>query len=213
MTVFGMALLLGFSAQSAAPAATVTFQYRNAALDPSAYTLAIHEDGTGRYQSKPGPAAGPDSAGLDREVTLGPPLRAQMFAAARHNRLFATECTAKASHVAYTGDKTFTYQGPEGSGSCTFNYARAAQLQALASSLIAVARTLEEGRKLEGLLAHDKLGLDAEVEELSAEQADDRALELGNIAPVLHAIAADEQVLHRTRTRAQTLVDEASASR
>lgn len=216
MTLFGAALLAGLAAQAAAsPAqqgATVTFQYTNTALDPSAFTLVAREDGTGHYQSKPGAAVGPEAPGLDRDVALSAALRAQLFAAARHNHLFAAECAAKASHVAYTGDKTFSYQGPEGTGSCTFNYARAAPLQMLTSSLIAVARTLEEGRKLQALLAHDKLGLDAEVGELAAEQADGRALELGNITPVLHAIAADEQVLHRTRTRAQTLVDEASAS-
>ncbi len=216
MNLLAAALLLGFHAQAAAagpPAATVTFQYTNAGLDPSAYTMIIHEDGTGHYQSKPGSAAPPDSMGLDRDVTLGEPLRMQLFAAARHNHLFAAECAAKASHVAYTGDKTFTYVGPEGTGSCTFNYARAAPLQALASSLIAVARTLEEGRRLESLLAHDKLGVDAEIEELGNEQADGRALEMQNIAPVLHAIAADEQVLHRTRMRAQALIDEAAKAR
>ena len=213
--LFGPALLLGWNAQAAAAAgpsaATVTFQYANAGLDPSAYTLVIHEDGTGHYQSKPGAAAPPDSSGLDRGVAIGQPLRTQIFAVARHNHLFATECAVKAGHVAYTGDKTFSYQGPEGTGSCTFNYARAAPLQALASSLIAVARTLEEGRKLESLLAHDKLGVDAEIEELGNEQADGRALEIANIAPVLRAIAADEQVLHRARTRAQALIDEAAA--
>ena len=218
MTLLGAALLLGFAGQAgAAPAASqsaaVTFVYSDAALDPSTFTLVTREDGTGHYQSKPGAAAGPDQPGLDRDVALSAALRAQLFTAARRNHLFATECAVKASHVAYTGDKTFSYRGPEGAGSCTFNYAHAAALQALASSLIAVSRTLEEGRKLESLLAHDKLGVDAEVEELASEQTDGRALELENIAPVLRAIAADEQVLHRTRTRAQTLLDGASSPR
>lgn len=216
MTVAGLVLLLPLALQAgtaAAPGATVTFVYTNAALDPSTFTLVTREDGKATYQSKPGPAAGPETRGLDRDAVLGTALRAQLFAAARHDHLFATDCSLKNSHVAYTGDKTFSYQGAEGAGSCTFNYARIPALQSLASSLIAVARTMEEGRKLETLLAHDKLGVDAEMEELASEQADGRALELENIAPILHAIVADDGVLNRTRTRAQTLLDEAAKPR
>ncbi len=79
-------------------------------------------------------------------------------------------------------------------------------MQAASGSLIAVANTLEEGRKLELLLAHDKLGLDAEMETLITEQADGRAQDFQNIAPILQAIAGNEEVLHRTRAWAQQLL-------
>ena len=196
--------------------ATVSFQFDNPALQPARYSLVMAEDGAGRYRSEGGgasSAAAPDEAAsaaaaqpLDRAITLAEPLRKQWFAAARKNRLFAVECDTKRDKIAFTGNKTLSYTGPEGAGSCTFNYARDPRLQQLADSLIAVANTLEEGRKLELLLSHDKLGLDAEVELLGAEQADGRALELENIAPVLHAIAGNVEVLHRTRSRAEALL-------
>ena len=202
------------SAQSSGPTgtqapsqqATVTFRFSNPALQPPAYSLEIHEDGTGRYRSQGGGASPAEAQPLDRAVTLAEPLRTELFAFARHNHFFAVECSIKGGHVAYTGDKTFSYQGPEGAGSCTFNYSRNAQLQTMAGSLIAVATTLEEGRRLESLLTHDKLGLDAEMDLLVTEQADGRALDFQNIAPVLTSIAGDEEVLHRTRTRAQVLL-------
>ncbi len=185
--------------------ATVSFQFDNPALQPPRYSLVMAEDGTGRYHSEAvGVAAATQP--LDRAITLAAPLRKQWFAAARKNRLFAVECDTKRDKIAFTGNKTLSYTGPEGAGSCTFNYARDPKLEQLAGSLIAVANTLEEGRKLESLLSHDKLGLDAEVELLGEEQADGRALELENIAPVLHAIAGNEEVLHRTRSRAEALL-------
>ncbi len=197
-------------AQTGTQGATITFHFSNPALQPSAYTLEIHEDGSGRYRSEGGSPAGsaasPEAQPLDRSMTLAEPLRGQLFQLAHRNHLFATECSIKGGHVAYTGDKTFRYAGADGEGSCTFNYSRIAPLQGMAGSLMAVANTLEEGRRLESLLLHDKLGLDAEMETLSAEQADGRALDFQNIAPVLNSIAADEEVLHRTRTRAQLLL-------
>ena len=201
---------------AAAQQATITFHFSNPALQPPAYTLELHEDGTGHYQSEgsgspPAGTASLEAQPLDRAITLAEPLRTELFQLARRNHLFATECSIKGGHVAYNGDKTFRYQGPEGTGSCTFNYSRNAQLQAMAGSLISVSNTLEEGRKLELLLMHDKLGLDAEMELLATEQADGRALDFQNIAPVLTSIAGDEEVLHRTRARAQALLSDRPA--
>ncbi len=210
-------------AQTSARPATVSFQFENPALQPARYSLVVAEDGAGRYRSEAAagsavaPAAGSVTTGaprpLDRAITLSDPLRGQLFAEARRDHLFAAPCDAKRDKVAFTGNKTLRYSGPEGEGSCTFNYTRDARIEQLADSLISVANTVEEGQKLELLLAHDKLGLDAAMEQLAAEQADGRVLELQNIAPVLHAIAGNEEVLHRTRGRAEALLAIAATGR
>ncbi len=143
---------------------------------------------------------------MDRDIAITGPLRAQLFAAAHKNKLFAIPCDSGRKNLAFTGNKTLRYTGPEGQGSCTFNYAKSQQITELSDSLIAVATTLEEGSKLELLLLHDKLGLNAEIDVLMDEQAGGRALELGNIAPVLQAIAADPDVLNHTRSSARALL-------
>ncbi len=189
--------------------ATVTFAFSNPALQPARYSLVIREDGTGHYHSEPGSAPVQDGSvaqPFDRDITLGGPIRAQLFALARKDHFFARECDSKRSNLAFTGTKTLTYAGPEGAGSCSFNHGREAQLDQAANSLIAVATTLEEGRKLALLLQHDRLGLDAEVELLAGEEAGGRALALENIAPVLHAIANSDEVMHHTRSRAEALL-------
>ncbi len=203
-------LLLALAWPASAPAqATLTFTFENPALQPAQYTLAIHEDGTGTYRSTPGaaPVEGPlQPEPLDRPITIPDPLRTRLFALARKNHLFAAPCDYGNSKVAFTGHKTLAYTGPEGTGSCTFNYARSQQIGQAAEDLIAVANTLEEGRRLQLLLQHDKLGLNAEMDTLADEQSSGRAQALGNIAPLLRAIAADPEVLNHTRSRAEALL-------
>ncbi len=203
-----LALLLAGPAFAQAPA-TVEFTFDNPALQPAHYTLLVHEDGTGHFHSEPGAAPVPGALQpepLDRDVIVNGPLRTQLFTVARKNKLFATQCDSGHKNLAFTGNKTLRYTGPEGQGSCTFNYAKNQQISEIADSLIAVATTLEEGRKLQLLLAHDKLGLNAEMDILTEQQAGGRALEIGNIAPVLQAVAADPEVLNHTRSSARALL-------
>lgn len=188
----------------AAPGATVTFAFSNPALQPPRYSLLVHGDGTAHYHAEEGSTPPPE---FERDLRLDDRLRGRLDAAARKNKWFTAPCESKHSaKVAFTGNKTFTYAGPEGQGSCTFNYAQDAQLEQLSNDLIAVAATLEEGRKLETLLAHDKLGLETEVEMLGTQAAGGRALDLQNIAPVLRAIADSDGVMTHTRTRAAALL-------
>ena len=211
----GLAVVLALGASIAwgeAPPATITFTYSNPALEPGSYSLEIHEDGSGSYHSEPGRAASPRPP-FDRAIVVGGQLRSRLFAAARKHRLFATECAMHKGNLAFTGDKTLRYAGTEGSGSCAFIYARDAQLQILADQLIALGSTLEQGRQLELLLSHDKLGLDAAIGSLAEEQASGRAAEIENLLPVLHAIAANPEVLNRTRARTTALIAIGEASR
>lgn len=197
--------------------ARMQFTFEDAQLDPSNYTLVIFENGSGHYKSTPvsassGPAVdGGDPEGIapqpvDREIQIGEPLRSQFFELARSKRYFAITCEAPNSRVAFTGHKTLAYSGPDGQGSCTFNYSRDPQLNDLANQMMAVAYTLEEGRRLTVELAHSRLGLDAELEALQDAVNDRRALEIENIAPVLQAIGEDERVMNRARSRAQALL-------
>lgn len=192
--------LLLFYNHAFAQTATVTFTFDNPALVPPHYSIAMHEDGSAEYSQ---PATG-GTAPLTRPMTVSDPIRKQVFALARKNH-FTKPCDMK-QKTAFTGTKTLVYAGPDGAGSCTFNYSGDGQIEAAAGQLIAVANTLDEGRKLESLLAHDKLGLDAEMGILADEQADGRALDLENIAPVLRAISGDEEVLNRPRMRAEALL-------
>jgi hypothetical protein len=99
-----------------------------------------------------------------------------------------------------------SYTGPHGSGSCTFNYSRDKEIQTLGDSLEAVAETILEGARLELLLQHDRLGLDAEMEFLTEAVGDGRAQQVCAIQAILDRLAEDDSVLERVRKRARALL-------
>lgn len=190
----------------------IQFSFDNPKLDPSNYILVISENGSGRYKSNPASAApGGDPQEIvpqpvDRAIQIGEPLKSQLFNFARSKHFFAMTCETPNAHIAFTGTKTFSYAGSDGQGSCSFNYARDPQLNDLANQMMAVAYTLEEGRRLTVELEHSRLGLDTELEELQSAVTDHRAAEVENIADVLEAIANDERVMNRARNRARALL-------
>jgi hypothetical protein len=108
--------------------------------------------------------------------------------------------------VAFQGWKTLTYTGPQGQGSCTFNYSKDKEIQNLGDSLIAVAETILEGARLEVLLQHDRLGLDQEMEFLTEAVGDGQAQQICAIREILERLAQDDGVLERVRMRARALL-------
>ena len=99
-----------------------------------------------------------------------------------------------------------TYRGPDGSGSCTFNYSKDKEIQALGESFIAVAGAIVEGARLENLLQHDRLGLDKEMEYLTEASGDGRIQEICTIRGILKTLADDQEVMERVRKRARVLL-------
>ena len=108
--------------------------------------------------------------------------------------------------VAFQGTKHLSYAGPEGSGSCEFNYSKDKEIQALGESFLAVETTVISGARLEKLVQHDRLGVDQELENLVSAAHEGNAIEMGAIAETLSKIAGDEQVLERARRKARLLL-------
>ncbi len=189
--------------------AEIRFTVENPRLEPAVYSIDVFEDGTGRYTAHYTVSQDGDTPfqPVDRAIHIHDPLLSRMFSVARAHQFFAVECEAH-NHVAFTGKKSLAYTGPEGKGSCTFNYSHDPELNQLASDLMSVAFTLEEGTVLASEHLHDRLSLDAELEALQDAAQERRALELGNIAPELDSIANDDAVMNRARTRARALLVE-----
>jgi hypothetical protein len=190
----------------------IRFSFEHPQLDPSAYTLVVHEDGSGHYRSSPGPNSGPGldgygSAPAERDIVIRDPLLATLFQTARSHRFFAMECEATDIRIAFTGKKTVAYAGSDGSGQCTYNWSHDKELNQLADNLMAVAYTLYEGNRLTLEHTHSRLSLDSELQNLQDAAKDRRALEIENIAPVLEAIVSDPAVMNRARNRARALLN------
>jgi len=206
-----LAAAVTLSAQVPSPAsARIVYTFEHPQLQPARYTITIDESGAGRFASQPGPVSdtndGVFPTPVDRPIQLDDSLRAELFHYARTHGLFATGCTTTNSRLAFTGNKSFTYAGPDGAGSCTFVWAGDPVLQRISDELGAVAFTIEEGRRLDVEFRHDPLGLDAELESLQDAVKDRRAEDLPNIASQLQAIAEDQRVMDRARKRALALL-------
>jgi enoyl-CoA hydratase/carnithine racemase len=73
---------------------------------------------------------------------------------------------------------------------------------------LAIAYTIDEGRRLAFLHRYDRLGLDAEMISFGQELDAGRALELGTITPTLAAIADDTALIQRVRLKARKMLEQ-----
>jgi hypothetical protein len=207
-----VALAAPIAANSQTPAADPSFQvdFSNPGLSPAQWTLTLRPDGSGHFRSQAGKATGDGTQGIaapavDRDIQVSAAYAGRVFEAARHHRWFNEACESHLK-VAFQGWKTLTYAGPQGQGSCTFNFSRDKEIQDLGDSLEAVAETGLEGARLEVLLQHDRLGLDAEMEFLTEAAGDGRAQQICVISGILERLAQDDAVLERVRKRARMLL-------
>lgn len=196
----------------------VTFKFERPGLAVPRYTILLREDGTGRYQADEAvtsPSSQSSSAmqyaggkHIDRPMTLSPATTEKIFKTARALNFFNVECASKAKNIANTGDKTLSYSGSDGKGSCEYNYSDNKSVSTLTDMFLAIAFTMDEGRRLEFLHRYDRLGMDAEMTSLANEVQAGRAMELSTIAPTLDAIAGDGAVMQRVRLRAEKLLEQ-----
>ncbi len=203
-------------AQASAPQVAVfTIDYSNSGLNPSHWILALHRDGSGHFHAERGNMTPTkktfmDVGDEDRDVQLTKDFTAHVFQVAEQHNWFNEECQSKAK-VAFQGWKKLSYGGPEGQGSCTFNYSKDKDIQSLGESLMGVAETLHEGARLELLLQHDRLGLDREMEYISDSAKDGRLQQICTIRDILQRLANDEELLDRVRKRARNLLAKAGS--
>jgi hypothetical protein len=192
-----------------APDPVVRVDFLDDQLSPSRWTLTLHPDGSGHFHSEMGAPQGEareiDAPNVDRDVKVSPAFAARVFEQAASHNWFAMECESHLK-VAFQGWKTLTYQGPQGSGSCRFNYSKDKDIENLGDSLGAVAETILEGARLEMLLEHDRLGLDKEMEFLVDAAGNGRAQQICAIRDILSRLAEDDGVLERVRKRARMLL-------
>jgi hypothetical protein len=206
-------LALGHAwAQSADPVVRVDFS--NPGLSPSKWTMVIHPDGRAHFHADPGELTAEklrtiEPGTVDRDVTLSKAFADHVFDTIHRHRLLHEGCESHLK-VAFQGWKKITYSGPDGEGSCEFNFSKSKDIQALGDSLVAAAATIIEGVRLELLLQHDPLGLDQEMEYLKEGSADGRLQQMCAIQGILTRLEDDPDVMERVRKRARMLLTESA---
>ena len=213
LAIAALAPVVGLAARGQAPPAAdpvIQVDFSNPGLSPSQWTMTLHADGSGHFRSQMGKAPGDGQQELgipavDRDIQVSARFAQSAFDAAQRHNWFNEPCESHMK-VAFQGWKMLSYAGPQGSGSCTFNYSRNKEIQTLGDSVEAVAETILEGARLELLLQHDRLGLDAEMEFLTEAVGDGRAQQVCAIQAILEQLAEDDSVLERVRKRARALL-------
>jgi hypothetical protein len=219
---------LALCAYCAAQTPVVRVDFTDPGLSPSQWTLTLHPDGSGHFSSKMGKR--PDGASklsgepkpdgaweeteeieapdVNRDIQVSADFAADVFLSARSLNFFNTPCESHMK-VAFEGWKTLSYSGPDGKGTCTFNYSKNKEVQELGTKLRAVAQTIVEGARLEQLRQHDPLGLDREMNYLVEAAGDGQAQQIGAIRGILERLAQDDGVMERVRKRARMLLAKA----
>jgi hypothetical protein len=204
-------------AASPQPKAEMHFTFEDPQLHPVRYSIQIAEDGSGWYESTAGgplPADKPNTSDgtisifapdESRAIHVSATLSAHLFQLARRNKLFAIPCQSHGK-VAFNGSKTLEYHGPEGEGSCSYKWTKLKDIDQVTAAFQGIALTVNEGARLALEQAHRPLALDKELDWLTQMVRQGDALELGNIAPVLRAIASDNAVLKRDQRSADALL-------
>jgi hypothetical protein len=205
-----LAAALGAPAGHNDAGATFRVDFSNPGLAPSQWTLELRPDGSGHFRSERGTTAPRDNKtmevpNINRDVQVNPKFAEHAFQVALRHRLFTSGCESH-QKVAFQGLKKLTYNGPEGEGSCEFNYAKDTEIQALGDSMVAVATTIIEGARLETLLQHDPLGLDQEIQSVQEAAGDGRAQQICSIRDILERLSQDPAVMERVRKKARALL-------
>ncbi len=112
--------------------------------------------------------------------------------------------------VAFQGWKKLSYQGPDGSGTCTFNYSKDKEVQGLGESLVAVARAIVEGARLEICCSTTGWGWIRRRSTWWKRPRWAGAADLHD-SGILERLADDQEVMERVRKRARKLLARADS--
>jgi hypothetical protein len=194
--------------QASAPPAAVTFTFDRAGMPVPHFVLILMEDGSASYAAQLAPvnaqASGQD---VNQSFHASPANVAAIFASARALNRFNTRCASSAK-VASSGAKTLAYTGPDGHGSCAYDFSEDKQVIFLTHTLQGMAEMLDMGRRLEFDRRYDHLGLDADMQTLVKDVKEGFAVDPSVIAPVLRLITDDAQLIQRVRVAAAALLDQ-----
>jgi hypothetical protein len=193
-----------------APSPVVVADFTNPGVSPSHWLITLHRDGNGHFHSDRGDPPPTETKEIDvpvidRDIQVSASFADHVFQTAQQHNWFNEECESHMK-VAFQGWKKISYSGPEAEGTCTFNYSKDKDIQALGDALMGVAETMLEGARLEMLLQHDRLGLDKEMEFLVEASKDGRLREICTIREILAKVEGDPEVLDRVRKKARVLL-------
>jgi hypothetical protein len=192
-------------ANAQAAPAQITFEFDFPGEVSPHYRIELAENGDGKYQA-PG---GSEVIASDMTFHLPPQVAAEWFAEARALHRFDGNFASKRK-VAFTGQKTLRYSGPDGSGQTTLNYTEDKHMSAMVDNFLGIGVTLQTGQRFESDARFHRLGLDADMVTYKESLKNHQAIYPEIIAPILQHLADDPEVMTRVQRDASTILRSSS---
>ena len=197
--------------QAFTPQPIVSFSLEMPGSVPPYYSISVEGTGTAAYRSSPIPGDMEGDPYLTKFV-VSQPARTRIFQLAKKLHYFKGDYEYHKGRVANTGIKTLYYTDEKTNNSTTYNYSSNQDIQDLTRLFQGISTTLEFGRRLQYFYDHQKLGLDDEIKRMDQMAQEGGLDELQAVAPILHKIASDPQVMHIDQQHAQHLLQMAGGS-
>lgn len=192
--------------------ASITFTFDFPGSQPDHYEVVVNADGHATYDS----TGKSDSVGEQGEpfhlnVTLSSSTSERIFDLAKRANYFRGTIDSGKKNLAMTGVKTLAYKDDDKTGHATYNYSQIQAIQNLTTFFQDFSTTMEFGRRIEFYRRYQKLALDDELKRMEA-AAKQNALEgLPALGPILQQIASDPTIINPVRSRAQRILELATA--
>lgn len=196
---FLAALLLAASLTSAAGQAKIHFVKDFPKSDPAYVAIWVDRSGKGEWTDSPDGAR-------PLAVQLEPAETEAIFGLAEKLDYFARPLEANAK-VAFTGAKTFRYEGEPAKHEVKFNYTTDPDGRALTVWFEKISETMQRVAGLESAVKFDKLGVDREVLLLQAALEGKRLAGARQLLPLLDRVASNQTVMNRARERAASMAE------
>ncbi len=187
--------------------ATVTFSFDWPQGVPwQKYSIEVQSDGKARFDGVPHPDGTNDTDPYQQDFIMSDLNRQRIFELSQKLNYFRGDLDSHLKHIAQTGKKTLQYRSSQVQGANTYNYSQNADVQELTNLFLGIATTIDFGRQLAFEYRFDKLGMDKLLKELEDMQSSHSVHELRVIAPILHKIADDPNLMNISRKSAQHIL-------
>ena len=170
------------------------------------YSIEVQADGKSHFDGIPNGGDTHDTDPYQQDFSMSAANREKIFELSQKLNYFRGDVDSHLKHIAQTGKKTLEYRSPQVQGSTTYNWSQNADVEELTKLFQAISMTIDYGRKLAFQYRFDKLGIDDRLKELQDLQASHGAEEIRVIAPMLHKIADDPNMMNISRQTAKHIL-------
>ena len=194
------------SGQEAPATKVVTFTLDFPGSVPSHYSISVEGTGQANYECTVKSEGDGEEQLYSYQFVVSEGNRERIFQWAKQAKYFAGKLDSGNRKIAFTGDKTLSYQDGQRSFTAQYNYSSLDAVREITAFFQNMAGTLEYGRKLAFLYKYQKLGLDDELKRMEAQARNNQLSELQGVEPVLQQIVRDTSVINGVRARAMELI-------